>query len=70
MGKRRQDQLGPTLRASFEGTRLSARHVAEAYERLVPVSKRRLATRVDESVRHDAPAPDQMGMAGARRQPC
>jgi hypothetical protein len=40
---------------SFEGTRLSAQHLADAYEQLVPVLSRRVATRTTTAASHDEP---------------
>ena len=65
----RQNQLGSKLRVSFERTRLSAQHMADAYEQIVPVTKRRLATRA-ESAMHDDAARDRMPVGQARGQPC
>ncbi len=69
MARRRQNQLGPTLRVSFECTRLSAQLMAEAYEQIVPITRRRLMTRA-EGTMHDDPARNRVPADGARRQPC
>ncbi len=64
----RQSQLCSKLRVSFERTRLSAQHMADAYEQIVPVTKRRLATRAESAM--DDAASDRMPVDEARRQPC
>ena len=39
---RRRSLTPPTIRTSFETTRISGQCLAEAYERLVPITRRRL----------------------------
>ena len=69
MPRRRQERLDLVPRVSFEATRLSTRHLADAYEQLVPVPRRRLATRA-EGAMHDDPAREHMHHDRAGRQTC
>ena len=65
----RQDRLDPVSRVSFEGTRLSRRYLADAYEQLVPVPSRRVAARA-EGVMHDEPAREGGYQDRCRGQAC
>ena len=69
MPRRRQDRLDLVPRVSFEATRLSRRHLADAYEQLVPVPSRRVAERA-EGVMHDEPAREGGYQDRCRGQAC
>ena len=69
MARRRQERLGLGVRVSFERTRLSEQSMADAYEQLVPVTRRRIRANPEESGRRDRPRDGHRpGRAG--RQPC
>ena len=69
MPRRRQDRLDLVARVSFEGTRLSRRHLADAYEQLVPIPNRKVAARAEGAMRDD-PAREREHQDRARRQAC
>lgn len=69
MPRGRQERLDLVPRVSFEATRLSGRHLADAYEQLVPVPSRRVATRA-EGAMHDQPAREDGHQDRCRGQAC
>ena len=69
MPRRRQERLDLVPRVSFEATRLSRRHLADAYEQLVPGPSRRVAAPA-EGVMHDEPAREDRRQDRCRRQAC
>ena len=69
MARRRQERLDLVPRVSFEPTRLSRWHLADAYEQLVSVPRRRLAMHA-EGAMHDDPARTRLHPGQARRQTC
>ena len=70
MPRSRHTRLKLVARVSFEGTRLSAQHLADAYEQLVPVPSRRLATRSASVADHDGPRHGRVDQDRTGRQAC
>ena len=71
MPRSRQNRRGVAAQVSLEGTRLSARHLADAYEQLVPVPSRRLATRsASAAADHDDPRHGHIDQDRTGRQAC